>query len=112
MSWNDQPAPCGQGRAECNCEGALIEVQPQRLHEASCLQCERFLLHLVAVVLIAEVLLFTLASAAYIALAQRRLLSDQRFWHRADSSLEPAFGVALNTRLALLGGKAASDSLR
>jgi len=73
---------------------------------------ERFLLRLVAVILIAEVLLFTLASAACIALAQRRPLSDRSLCHRADSSLEAAFGVALNTLLALLGGKAASDSLR
>jgi len=75
-------------------------------------QRERFLLRLVALILIAEVLLFTLASAACIALAQRRPLSDKSLCHRADSSLEAAFGVALNTLLALLGGKAASDSLR
>ncbi|MCT0230948.1 hypothetical protein KQ306_08810 [Synechococcus sp. CS-1324] len=73
---------------------------------------ERFLLRLVAVILIAEVLLFTLASTACIALAQRRPLPEKSLCHRADSSLEAAFAVALNTLLALLGGKAIGDSAR
>lgn len=70
---------------------------------------ERFLLRLVAVILIAEVLLFTLASAACIALAQRRPLPEKSLCHRADSSLEAAFAVALNTLLALLGGRAIGE---
>jgi hypothetical protein len=75
-------------------------------------QRERFLLRLVAVILIAEVLLFTGATIGCALLAQQRPLGEQSFCHRADRSLEAAFGVALNTLLALLGGKAASDSLR
>ncbi len=75
-------------------------------------QRERFLLRLVAVILIAEVLLFTAATIGCAVVAQQRPLSEKSFCHRADRSLEAAFGVALNTLLALLGGKAASDSLR
>ncbi|MCP9852799.1 hypothetical protein KBZ14_07930 [Synechococcus sp. HJ21-Hayes] len=75
-------------------------------------QRERFLLRLVAVILIAEVLLFTLASAACIALAQRRPLPETSLCHRVDSSLEAAFAVALNTLLALLGGRAVGEATK
>ncbi len=73
---------------------------------------ERFLLRLVAVILIAEVMLFTAATLGCAVMAQQRPLNEKSFCSRADRSLEAAFGVALNTLLALLGGKAASDSLR
>lgn len=107
------PEPASQG-PERQGEGAADRPPRQRARDGGgyTFQRERFLLRLVAVVLIAEVLLFTIASAACIALAQHRPLNDKSLCHRADSSLEAAFGVALNTLLALLGGKAASDSLR
>ena len=73
---------------------------------------ERLLLRLVTLILFAELLLFTAATICCAVVAQYRPLSEKSFCHRADRSLEAAFGVALNTLLALLGGKAASDSLR
>lgn len=75
-------------------------------------QRERFLLRLVALILIGEVLLFSLAAAHCIAQARRSPLPQGSICQRVDSSLEAAFAVALNTLLALLGGKAVGDGAR
>lgn len=75
-------------------------------------QRERFLLRLVALILIGEVLLFAVAAAACIGQARRSPLPPGSICQRVDSSLEAAFAVALNTLLALLGGKAVGDSTR
>lgn len=75
-------------------------------------QRERFLLRLVALILIGEVLLFALGAATCIVQARSRPLPQGSICHRVDSSLEAAFAVALNTLLALLGGKAVGDSAR
>jgi hypothetical protein len=75
-------------------------------------QRERFLLRLVALILIGEVLLFAVGAAACIVQARSRPLPQGSLCQRVDSSLEAAFAVALNTLLALLGGKAVGDSAR
>jgi hypothetical protein len=75
-------------------------------------QRERFLLRLVALILIGEVLLFTLAATHCIVHARRSPLPQGSICQRVDSSLEAAFAVALNTLLALLGGKAVGDGAR
>ena len=75
-------------------------------------QRERFLLRLVALILIGEVLLFALGAATCIVQSRRSPLPQGSLCHRVDSSLEAAFAVALNTLLALLGGKAVGDSAR
>lgn len=75
-------------------------------------QRERFLLRLVALILIGEVLLFAVGAAACIVQARSRPLPPGSICHRVDSSLEAAFAVALNTLLALLGGKAVGESTR
>ena len=75
-------------------------------------QRERFLLRLVALILIGEVLLFAVGAAACIVQARSRPLPPGSICHRVDNSLEAAFAVALNTLLALLGGKAVGESTR
>ena len=94
-----------------------LEQQPQRPGDgspqpASGFQRERFLLRLVALILIGEVLLFTLAAGHCIVHARRSPLPQGSICQRVDSSLEAAFAVALNTLLALLGGKAVGDGAR
>jgi hypothetical protein len=93
------------------------EQQPERSGDrppqpAGGFQRERFLLRLVALILIGEVLLFALGAATCIAQSRRSQLPPGSICHRVDSSLEAAFAVALNTLLALLGGKAVGDSAR
>ena len=94
-----------------------LEQEPQRPGDgspqpSSGFQRERFLLRLVALILIGEVLLFTLAAGHCIVYARRSPLPPGSICHRVDSSLEASFAVALNTLLALLGGKAVGDSTR
>jgi hypothetical protein len=99
------PEPQGTGRQLQR----PVDRQPQ---PAGGFQRERFLLHLVALILIGEVLLFTLAAGHCIVQARRSPLPAGSICLRVDSSLEAAFAVALNTLLALLGGKAVGDSAR
>ncbi|MDM7937053.1 MAG: hypothetical protein QUV06_06315 [Cyanobium sp. CZS 48M] len=84
----------------------------RQLQPAGVFQRERFLLRLVALILIGEVLLFALGAATCIVQSRRSPLPQGSLCHRVDSSLEAAFAVALNTLLALLGGKAVGDNTR
>ena len=94
-----------------------LEQQPARPgdrppQQRGAFQRERFLLRLVALILIGEVLLFALGAATCIVQSRRSPLPQGSLCHRIDSSLEAAFAVTLNTLLALLGGKAVGDSAR
>lgn len=72
---------------------------------------ERFLLHLVALILIAEVGLYTVGAAGCLYLTTRRNgpAPPGGVCSRLDNSIHSAFSVALNTVLALLGGKGLAD---
>lgn len=73
---------------------------------------ERFLLRLVAVVLIAEVSLYVFGVGVCAWRGAQQQLPQGGLCARFDNAVHTAFGVALNTLLALLGGKALSDSQR
>jgi hypothetical protein len=101
------------GPTEPQDSGPLVQRPGDRqLQPASGFQRERFLLLLVALILIGEVVLFSLAAGHCIAQARRSPLPQGSICQRVDSSLEAAFAVALNTLLALLGGKAVGDGAR
>ncbi len=73
---------------------------------------ERFLLRLVALVLIAEVSLYSFGAGVCAWRSAQQLVPQGGLCTRFDNAIHAAFGVALNTLLALLGGKALSDSNR
>ena len=71
---------------------------------------ERFLLRLVALVLVAEVSLYAFGAGVCAWQSHRRPVAQGSVCSRFDNAVHTAFGVALNTLLALLGGKALSGS--
>jgi hypothetical protein len=73
---------------------------------------ERFLLVLVAVVLIGEVGLYSTGAAICAWRTFANLPAQGGVCSRFDDAVNTAFGAALNTLLALLGGRALSDSRR
>ncbi|MFO7630258.1 MAG: hypothetical protein R6W06_12240 [Prochlorococcaceae cyanobacterium] len=74
---------------------------------------EKFLMRLVALILISEVSLFALAAGTCVAKSRLGPLPQDSICHRVDESLGAAFAVALNTLLALLADpKAVGESLR
>jgi hypothetical protein len=66
---------------------------------------------LVALILIAEVGIYTVASAGCLGLALNRGVPNPPggVCSRIDNAVHSAYSVALNTLLALLGGKALID---
>ena len=73
---------------------------------------ERFLLRLVALVLIAEVSLYAFGAGVCAWRGAQQQVPQGGLCARFDNAVHTAFGVALNTLLALLGGKALSGSER
>ncbi|WP_094556734.1 hypothetical protein [Synechococcus sp. 1G10] len=86
------------------------EAEPPR--QPKSFNRERFLLRLVAVVLIAEVSLYAFGAGVCAWRSAQQLVPQGGLCARFDNAVHTAFGVALNTLLALLGGKALSDSNR
>jgi hypothetical protein len=101
------------GRAEPEDPISQPEGPGDRLPEqAGGFSRERFLLRLVALILISEVAIFAVGAAGFLIKARSMPLPEKSLCHRVDSSLEAAFAVALNTLLALLGGRAVGESTK
>lgn len=85
--------------------------QPPGPRQKQAFSRERFLLRLVALILISEIGLYTVGTAGCFYLTSRGggPAAAGGVCSRLDNSIHSAFSVALNTVLALLGGKGLVD---